>query len=542
MGTLVLMALFAPTSTESAIANGDTRTLYLTNSNTKETGEFTYMAYGTYDKAALEKLNWFLRDWRLNEETQMDPKLFDIIWEVYRESGSKQPLDVLSGYRSPQTNAMLRRRSRQVAEHSQHMLGKAIDAHFVDVTTATIRDIAMRMQAGGVGFYPSGMTPWVHIDSGPVRYWPRMSRDALARLFPDGKTVFIPADGHPMPGYEVAKAEIESRGGDVVAQTQTSFFGALAALFGGPRGGGADDAEESSDAQVVVASAAGRGRAGAPAAVVEANFEPPSRETVASAAGRGRAGAPAGIVEAKLEAASGETVVSAAGRGRAGLPAAVVEAKLEAPSGETVADAAPARDGASADPGSPVTLRDAIAARFIAPLPPRKPLELLALALSDAPLPPPRPAEFAVAAAGSASPQQETTFAVASASSQRVAAPAPNRDLIRALLQRGRFPGVITHGFKEPPHEALALTETVESTESADDLARAAKLEAPPPRSPELRSSLDAATDTTIRARSRSAKPHHGFSPYGELTTDAFRSPPAAADTAQKLRALASAN
>ena len=73
---------------------------------------------------------------------------------------------MLSGYRSPQTNAMLRRRSRQVAEHSQHMEGKAIDAHFIDVGTATIRDIAMRMQAGGVGFYPTGDTPWVHIDSG----------------------------------------------------------------------------------------------------------------------------------------------------------------------------------------------------------------------------------------------------------------------------------------------------------------------------------------------------------------------------------------
>ena len=74
-------------------------------------------------------------------------------------SGSTQPIDVLSGYRSPQTNAMLRRRSRQVAEHSQHMQGKAIDAHFLDVSTARIRDIAMRMQAGGVGFYPTGMTP-----------------------------------------------------------------------------------------------------------------------------------------------------------------------------------------------------------------------------------------------------------------------------------------------------------------------------------------------------------------------------------------------
>ena len=202
----------SPSATESAVANGDTRTVVLSSSHTNESGSFTYMVDGVYDQATLDKLNWFLRDWRLNEPTKMDPKLFDIVWEVYRESGSKQPIDVLSGYRSPQTNAMLRRRSRQVAKYSQHMEGKAMDARFQDVDTATIRDIAMRMQAGGVGFYPGA---WVHIDSGDVRYWPRMSRVALAQLFPDGKTVFIPADGQPMTGYEQARAEIEARGGEV---------------------------------------------------------------------------------------------------------------------------------------------------------------------------------------------------------------------------------------------------------------------------------------------------------------------------------------
>ena len=143
-----------PELDRSAVANGDTRTIVLSSDHTNESGSFTYMVDGVYDQATLDKLNWFLRDWRLNEPTKMDPKLFDIVWEVYRESGSKQPIDVLSGYRSPQTNAMLRRRSRQVAKYSQHMEGKAMDAHFQDVDTATIRDIAMRMQAGGVGFYP----------------------------------------------------------------------------------------------------------------------------------------------------------------------------------------------------------------------------------------------------------------------------------------------------------------------------------------------------------------------------------------------------
>src|SRR5271170_5209291 len=233
-------AWLVPNSTESAVANGDTRTVILSDQHTNESGSFTFMVNGVYDQAVLDKLNWFCRDWRLNEPTKMDPHLFDIIWEVYRESGSTQPIDVLSAYRSPQTNAMLRRRSRQVAEHSQHMEGKAIDAHFIDVGTARIRDIAMRMEDGGVGFYPTGITPWVHIDSGSVRYWPRMTRDALTRLFPDGKTVFIPADGQPMPGYEQARAEIEARGGEIQTASKGSGFGFLGFLFGA-RGGGADD-------------------------------------------------------------------------------------------------------------------------------------------------------------------------------------------------------------------------------------------------------------------------------------------------------------
>ncbi len=146
----------------------------------------------------------------------MDPRLFDILWEVYREAGSSQPIDVLSAYRSPQTNAMLRRRSRLVAEKSQHMEGQAPSTRISStLASPRRRDVAMRMQEGGVGFYPIGNTPWVHIDSGTVRYWPRMSRAALARLFPDGKTVFIPADGQPMERYADAKAMIEARGGDV---------------------------------------------------------------------------------------------------------------------------------------------------------------------------------------------------------------------------------------------------------------------------------------------------------------------------------------
>ena len=514
----------APDATESAIANGDTRTLMLSNQHTNESGAFTYMVNGSYDMAVLEKLNWFLRDWRLNEQIKMDPKLFDILWEVYRESGSTQPVDVLSAYRSPSTNAMLRRRSRQVAEHSQHMEGKAIDAHFLDVGTGTIRDITMRMQAGGVGFYPIGVTPWVHIDSGTVRYWPRMSRDALARLFPDGKTVFIPADGQPMAGYELARAEIEARGGNVVTASAAGG-GLFAWLFGGPRGGGSDDAEESGDSSIVVgaASSGSHGRSGGSGVV-----------TVAFA-------------DNKPSARQGETVVSPAAPAAAEKPAQIADVDAEAP----------------AAPGSQVTLRGPIAAQFIAPLPPRKPQDLVDLAYAAMPLPPTRPVEFfAVEAAIKPAELVPVAFSVASASSRPADPPPPrppefvfaptapadsqnNRDMILALLKRGQLPGVITRGLKEPPHDALALAETG-APERPALIAKAASLTAPLPPSRPARISDAREPEETRAARSPPPLPTPrpkllGANPFGALTLQAFGDDPRAADSAARLKAKAMA-
>ncbi len=219
--------------TENAVANGDTRTIQLYHVHTKESISATYLVNGSYDQSVLEKLNWFLRDWRRDEPTKMDPRLFDVIWEVYRESGSRQPIEVMSAYRSPETNAMLRRRSRGVAEHSQHILGKAMDQHYFDVPMSKIREIAMRLQRGGVGFYPTAGTPFVHMDVGGVRHWPRMSYDQLSRLFPDGKTVHIPSNGQPLPGYEEARAELEARGdGSYPTATEVKSKGFFAWLFG----------------------------------------------------------------------------------------------------------------------------------------------------------------------------------------------------------------------------------------------------------------------------------------------------------------------
>ena len=209
---LAFVAALPAARTQNAIANGDTRTIYLYHVHTGESIAATFRVDGQYDRATLEKLNWFLRDWRTDAPTKMNPKLFDVIWETYRETGSRSPIHILSAYRSPETNAMLRRRSRAVAEHSQHILGRAMDMHYPDVSMSKVREIAMRLQRGGVGYYPTSGTPFVHLDVGSVRAWPRMSYQELARLFPDGKTVHLPTNGQPMARYDEARAEIEARG------------------------------------------------------------------------------------------------------------------------------------------------------------------------------------------------------------------------------------------------------------------------------------------------------------------------------------------
>jgi len=241
--------------TQDVVAQGATRTLTIYHAHTKEQETVTYKEYGSYSSAGLQKLNWLLRDWRQDEPTRMDPALFDILWEVQRAAGSTAPIHVVSAYRSPGTNAMLARRSRGVAKNSQHMSGRAMDFAMPDVPISKVRDIGLRLQAGGVGYYPNANNPWVHLDTGGVRHWPKVSREYLVRLFPDEKTVHIPADGKPLAGFEAARAIIEARGGSVssgyidIAEGRATGKSLFQILFGG--------GEEDEDVAV-----AGRGRKG----------------------------------------------------------------------------------------------------------------------------------------------------------------------------------------------------------------------------------------------------------------------------------------
>ncbi|WP_037151653.1 DUF882 domain-containing protein [Rhizobium freirei] len=244
-------------------AGGETRSLKIYYVHTGEKAVITYKRNGKFDPDGLEKLNRILRDWRKNQPTKMNPRLFDLIWEAYRESGSHEFIYVICGFRSPGTNEMLRTRSSHtgVAKKSQHMLGNAMDFYLPDVKLSKLREIGMKLQVGGVGYYPTSGSPFVHMDVGGVRAWPRMDRQELVRLFPNGKTMHIPADGRPLPGYQEAVADYKRRMSSdniQIASSSSPRRGFFARLFG--IGGGADEEEDNAEsgtaaAPVAVASA-----------------------------------------------------------------------------------------------------------------------------------------------------------------------------------------------------------------------------------------------------------------------------------------------
>ena len=203
------LALFLAQASVPVTAASNDRTLWLYHTHTGKTAKITFKRNGQYDAAGLRELNIFLADWRTGTPTKMDPKLFDLLWEVYQDVGANQPYSIVSSYREPKTNAMLRAKSSGVAENSQHMLGKAMDVFIKGVKLSTLRAAAMKHQVGGVGYYPTSGSPFVHMDTGNVRAWPRMTTAQLKAVFPDGKTMHLPVDGKPLSqkGYAFAQAE-----------------------------------------------------------------------------------------------------------------------------------------------------------------------------------------------------------------------------------------------------------------------------------------------------------------------------------------------
>ena len=203
----VLVAPIPYQGVSEANAAGGTRTLWVHFTHTGEEKKITFRRNGRYVQKGLRELEWIVRDFRRKQSTKMDPRLFDLIWSVYQESGATKAIRVVSGYRSLKTNNQLRRRSRGVARTSQHTAGKAMDFFIPGVPVRRLREIGLRLQAGGVGYYPGSRTPFVHMDTGRVRHWPRMTPKQLARVFPKGKTLHVSTNGRKLARYSQALAE-----------------------------------------------------------------------------------------------------------------------------------------------------------------------------------------------------------------------------------------------------------------------------------------------------------------------------------------------
>ncbi len=202
-----LISLTAPSLAED-------RSLSMFNIHTKDTIAVTFKRNGKYVPEALQALNHFMRDWRRDQEIKMDPALIDLIWEVHEELGSKEPVHLICGYRSPATNEMLRHTVGGQARNSRHITGQAADLTFPDVPLKQLRYSALIHERGGVGFYPASGLPFVHMDTGNVRMWPRMPRMELAMLFPKGHSLYVPADGRPLTPSDarIALAKAEAGG------------------------------------------------------------------------------------------------------------------------------------------------------------------------------------------------------------------------------------------------------------------------------------------------------------------------------------------
>jgi uncharacterized protein YcbK (DUF882 family) len=152
-----------------ALAGGGVRRAVLHNLHTGDTFNEVFYANGAYVPDALAEAMRVLRDWRNGEEHPMDPRLFDALHAINTRLDTNRPFQVISGYRSPDTNAMLHARSSGVAEHSQHMLGKACDVRVEGVELRHLRAAALDVSAGGVGYYP--VSNFVHVDVARVRQW-----------------------------------------------------------------------------------------------------------------------------------------------------------------------------------------------------------------------------------------------------------------------------------------------------------------------------------------------------------------------------------
>ncbi len=145
------------------------RSLAFYNTHTGEQLKTVYWEQGNYLKQSLEDINFILRDFRTNQIKDIDTGLLDLLFAIRNKLETQQPFHIISGYRSPDTNAFLRAHSTDVAEHSLHLVGQAIDIRTPGRDLRVLHKTAIALKGGGVGFYPK--SDFVHVDVGRVRYW-----------------------------------------------------------------------------------------------------------------------------------------------------------------------------------------------------------------------------------------------------------------------------------------------------------------------------------------------------------------------------------
>ncbi len=169
LGGLLIPGVAQAAQFKTGLVSDGARRLAFRNTHTGESFSGVYRVGDQYLPDAFKQINIVMRDFRTDEMHAMDPRTMDILHAVQRMTGRSTPFEIISGYRSPKTNNMLRKTSSGVAKKSLHMQGRAVDLRMEDFDTSRLRDLAINLGAGGVGYY--SRSNFVHLDSGDVRNW-----------------------------------------------------------------------------------------------------------------------------------------------------------------------------------------------------------------------------------------------------------------------------------------------------------------------------------------------------------------------------------
>lgn len=168
--TAMITTLFSCPAIAAVVPSyGENHRLSFYNIHTRERLETCYRTDGKLVRPAMQQINYILRDFRTGEIKPIDPNLLDLLYRIVTEVKPRTPISIISGYRCPRTNAALRRVTTGVAKNSLHMKGRAIDIRIPGYRTADLRQLAINIGRGGVGYYPA--SNFVHLDTGPIRTW-----------------------------------------------------------------------------------------------------------------------------------------------------------------------------------------------------------------------------------------------------------------------------------------------------------------------------------------------------------------------------------